>query len=74
MGEPGMPILVRDVVQAVAEVRKTTVEAITQAVQSNLIQLIQDDPWLVDTYARVLGEQHDDDKQPCAPDGAIGAI
>jgi TatD DNase family protein len=73
MGEPGMPILVRDVVQAVAEVRKTTVEAITRAVQSNLIQLIQDDPWLVDTYARVLGEQHDGDKQVCGPDGAIAA-
>jgi TatD DNase family protein len=59
IGGPGMPILVRDVIQAVAEVKKTTVEAITQTVQSNLIELVQDDPWFVDTYARVLGEQHD---------------
>ncbi len=57
IGGPGMPILVRDVVQALGELRKTTVEVITQTVQSNLIDLIQDDPWLVDTNARVLGEQ-----------------
>jgi hypothetical protein len=51
-----MPILVRDVVQPVAEVRTTTVEAITQTVLSNLIELAKYDPWMVDTNARVLVE------------------
>jgi TatD DNase family protein len=59
IGRPGMPILVRDVVRAVAEARETTVEVITQTVQSNLVRLFQDDPWLADTNARVLGEQDD---------------
>jgi hypothetical protein len=54
-----MPVLVRDVLQALAELRESTVEAIVQTVKSNLIRLFQDDPWLVDAYARVLGEQHD---------------
>ncbi len=53
IGGPGMPILIRDVVQAVAEVRKTTVEVIIQTVQSNLIELVRDDPELVDTYYKV---------------------
>jgi TatD DNase family protein len=57
IGRPGMPILVRDVVQAVAEARETTVETIAQTVQSNLIGLFQGDPWLADTNARVLVEQ-----------------
>jgi TatD DNase family protein len=59
IGGPGMPLLVVDVVQALAEARQTTVEAIMQTVQSNLIRLFQDDPWLVDTNARMLVEQHD---------------
>jgi len=45
IGRPGMPTLVRDVLQAVAEVKKSTVEAITETVQSNVIELIRDTPW-----------------------------
>jgi TatD DNase family protein len=59
IGGPGMPVLVREVVQGIAEVRETTVEAITQTVHTNLLQLIRDDPRLVDTCVRVLEEQHD---------------
>jgi TatD DNase family protein len=59
IGRPGMPVLVRDVVQALAELRKTTAEVIMRTVRSNLIRLFQDDPWLADTNARVLAEQHD---------------
>jgi TatD DNase family protein len=51
-GNPGMPVLVRDVVQALAEVRKTTAQAITETVHSNLGGLIRNDPWLADVYAR----------------------
>ncbi len=56
-GRPGMPMLVKDVVQAVAGVRKTPVEVIAQTVRSNLLALFRDDSRLVDTYVRVLGEQ-----------------
>lgn len=58
IGGPGMPILVKDVVQAVAGARKTTIDEITQTVQFNLLQLTRDDPWLAGTCARVLEEQH----------------
>jgi TatD DNase family protein len=52
IGTLGMPLLIRDVVQALAELRKTTAEAIIQTVQTNFGRLIRDDPWLSDTYAR----------------------
>jgi TatD DNase family protein len=60
-GNPGMPVLVRDVVQALAEVRKTTVQAITQTVHSNLAGLMRNDPWLADDYAGFFegGTQND---------------
>jgi hypothetical protein len=45
---------VRDVIKSLAEVRETTVEAITGTVHTNLLQLLQADPRLTDTYARVL--------------------
>jgi TatD DNase family protein len=54
IGTLGMPLLIRDVVQKLAELRETTVEAIVQTVQTNFAQLIRDDPWLSDTYVRVL--------------------
>jgi TatD DNase family protein len=59
MGGPGMPALVREVVQGLAAVRETTVEAITQTVHANLTQLIRDAPGLSDTFIRVLEEQLD---------------
>jgi TatD DNase family protein len=57
IGGPGMPVLVKDVVRGIAEARKATVEAIVQTVQANLMELVRDDPWLVDTYGKVLEEQ-----------------
>ncbi len=52
-GEPGMPLLIKDVVQAIAELRKVTVQVIIQTVQTNFVRLIQDDPWLKETYLKV---------------------
>ena len=52
-GEPGMPLLIKDVVQAIAKLRKTTVQVIIQTVQTNFLRLIQDDPWLKETYLKV---------------------
>jgi TatD DNase family protein len=51
IGEPGTPVLVKDVVQGVAEARKTTAAAIIQTVQANLLELIQDDRRLSDACA-----------------------
>jgi len=57
IGGPGMPLLIKDVVEGIAEARKTTMEAIIQTVRSNLLQLTRDDPRLADTCARVLEEK-----------------
>jgi len=48
-----MPLLIKDVVQAIAKLRKTTVQVIIQTVQTNFLRLIQDDPWLKETYLKV---------------------
>lgn len=57
IGGPGMPVLVKDVVRRVAEAKETTVEAIVQLVQTNLIELIRDDPWLADIRDKLLEER-----------------
>lgn len=54
---PGMPRLIGDVVQALAELRGTTAGAIAQTVQVNFARLIRNDPWLSGTYARFFAEQ-----------------
>ena len=54
VGGPGMPALLKEVIQGVAEARKTTVGAITETVRSNLLELARDDPWLMDTGAGAL--------------------
>jgi len=46
IGTLGMPLLIRDVVQALAKLRKTTAEAIIQTVQTNFVRLVRDDPRL----------------------------
>jgi len=60
IGRPGMPVLLKDVVQGIAEVRKTTVEAIVETVQANLLELIRGDPWLIETHGKVLEEWRND--------------
>jgi TatD DNase family protein len=49
-GSVGMPLLIRDVVRALAELRDTTAPAIVQTVHTNFARLIRDDPWLSETY------------------------
>lgn len=58
-GEPGMPLLIRDVVQALAELRNTAAEVIIQTVESNFARCIRDDPWLSETYARFFAQHHE---------------
>ena len=53
-GVSGMPLVVRDVVQALAELRGTTTDSIIQTVHGNFARLIRDDPWLSESYAVML--------------------
>ena len=54
IGALGMPVLIRDVVQGVAELRETTVEAVIHTVQANFVRLIWNDLWLSDVYTRIF--------------------
>jgi len=54
IGRPGTPVLVKDVVRGIAGARKTTAEAIIQAVQANLAGLIGDDPGLAGIRGRLV--------------------
>lgn len=55
-GEPGMPLLLKSVVQGVAEARETTVETVVQTVQANLAELFGGDPWLAESWGALLAE------------------
>jgi len=49
--EPGMPLLIKEVVQELATLREPIADAIVHTVQANLLHLIQDDQTLSETYA-----------------------
>jgi len=46
LGRPGMPSLLKEVVQSLAAARKTSEEDITRTVQANFVALLGDDPRL----------------------------
>jgi TatD DNase family protein len=50
---PGTPVLVKEVVRKLAEIRTTTEEAIIRAVQANLLELMRDDPRLADAVKKI---------------------
>ena len=52
-GTVGMPQVIREVVQAIAELKQTTAETITKTVYNNFMRLAKDDPWLADVRARI---------------------
>ena len=52
-----MPSLLLEVIQGLAEARNNGIETIMQVVQRNLVRLLEDDPWLSGTYARVFEGQ-----------------
>jgi Tat protein secretion system quality control protein TatD with DNase activity len=54
IGRPGMPVLLRDVVQGIAQARKTTIQAVEDTVQANLLELFRDDPWLIEIREKLL--------------------
>ena len=43
IGRPGTPLLIRDVVQGLADLRSTSAASIEQAVRANLVRLVGDD-------------------------------
>ncbi|MCX6565945.1 MAG: TatD family hydrolase [Candidatus Aminicenantes bacterium] len=53
IGRPGTPILVKDVIRKLAEIRTTTEEAIIRAVQANLTELMRNDPRLADAVKKI---------------------
>jgi TatD DNase family protein len=44
--EVGMPIAIQEVVETIAELRRSTPDQITHLVQENFSRLVADDPWL----------------------------
>ncbi len=56
IGHPGMPALIIDVVDGLAQLREISSEDMIKVVQSNLIQLTRRDPRLLDTPLRFLEE------------------
>jgi len=63
-GSPGMPLVVRDVVGALAELRGTSVGDIIETVQCNFQRLIGDDPLLSRRYTSILERERDSTEQP----------
>jgi len=55
IGKPGRPLLIKDVVRGLAEVRQTSAEDIEQTVQANFWRLIGDDPRLAAMRGRLSG-------------------
>jgi len=53
IGKPGRPLLIKDVVRGLAEVRQTSAEDIEQTVQANFLRLIGDDPRLAAMRGRL---------------------
>jgi TatD DNase family protein len=49
--EVGMPSAIQNVVEAVAELRQSTPDAIVQVIHANFSQLVAKDPWLKDSNA-----------------------
>lgn len=54
IGGPGTPRLIENVVNKVAELRSANREEIISLVHSNLLHLIGDDPWFMDTNLAIL--------------------
>jgi len=49
--EPGMPLVIKDVMAVLAEIRKIAIPALSQTVYTNFSDLIRGDPHLSDLYS-----------------------
>lgn len=54
IGGPGMPVLIEQVVQGLAGIKKASSEEITGTVYANIGRLFNDDPRLADAFSSVL--------------------
>ena len=52
-GTTGMPCHIKDVIEKLAKIRKTTTQDIINTVQNNFTRLIKDDPWLSDSRGKI---------------------
>ena len=52
-GTLGMPVVAKQVVESLSEIKQTTAEAMARTIQENFFRLIEDDLWLADVRARV---------------------
>jgi TatD DNase family protein len=52
-GTLGMPRVMKEVIEAVAQIKETNPEAMIEAVERNFLDLIRDDPWLGEVPARI---------------------
>jgi TatD DNase family protein len=58
-GETGMPSIVVDVVEAIAGLKEATRREIAQAVYTNFLTLVKDDPWIPEEITNLLrGHEH----------------
>lgn len=53
-GVSGMPLVLREVVHAIAGLKRTTFEGIEKTIQSNVRRLLTGDPWLLETRRRLF--------------------
>lgn len=53
VGKLGMPAVLNDVVEILAEVKETTVDAVAEATQENFSRFVKNDPWFRDACARI---------------------
>jgi len=53
-GTRGRPLLIKDVIHKLAELRKVKTEVIIDIVQTNCLRLINDDPWISESYSKLL--------------------
>jgi TatD DNase family protein len=56
LGRPGMPALIEQVVEGLAEARGVGGEVILRAVQENLLRLLAGDRWIAPQYTQLLQE------------------
>jgi TatD DNase family protein len=55
IGTPGSPALIREVVSKVAEIRRTSEEAVLHVVRANLLMLMRGDPRLTEAVRTIRG-------------------
>ena len=52
IGKPGMPVVIREVVEALAKLRDTSPEIIVHTIESNFARCVREDPWLSEVHAK----------------------